>query len=642
LKPAILAFLLASALVWPLYKIKYTNNWASIESTFIADGRFLKEHWPHPRWQPLWYLGTRFDYVYPPALRYGTASVSTLLGVLPVRGYHIYTAFFYAIGIAGVFVLVRAGTGSQGAAWAAAAAAAFCSPSFLFLTHIRGDAVFRWPQRLNALIRYGEGPHISALAVLPLALAAAWYGLRRGHPAALALAAVASALVVSNNFYGATALAMFFPAMVWALWITHRDRWILARAAAIAALAYGLTAFWLVPSYVQITLRNMRYVADPGNAWSLVVALAAAAVFAAISWKLAFGRPERAWPLFVGGAAAIFSLNVLGYYYFKLLVIGVPERMVPELDLALILVGVEVFRRRGRLWRAAAILPVALALWFHWPYLKRPWRLVTWDPVPENRVEYRLTEWMARNMPGSRALATGSVRFWYNAWFDLPQIGGGSEQGLTNEIVAPAQWQLALGESAELARLWLVALGADAILVHEKASQEIYHDFVHPEKFRGAFPVAFDNGAGDLIYRVPRKPGLARLVNAARARSLKTPAYDTDVANLKPYAELLEASAAPAMRWEGTDAFRIEANVASGEALLALVTYDSAWRAYSGGRRLAIEKDAMGFMLIDAPPGAHDVRVVFELPLENAVGRVMTATSAALVIFLLTRRPRAR
>jgi hypothetical protein len=333
---------------------------------------------------------------------------------------------------------------------------------------------------------------------------------------------------------------------------------------------------------------------------------------------------------------------VLGYYYFKLLVIGVPERMVPELDLALILVGVEVFRRRGRLWRAAAILPVALALWFHWPYLKRPWRLVTWDPVPENRVEYRLTEWMARNMPGSRALATGSVRFWYNAWFDLPQIGGGSEQGLTNEIVAPAQWQLALGESAELARLWLVALGADAILVHEKASQEIYHDFVHPEKFRGAFPVAFDNGAGDLIYRVPRKPGLARLVNAARARSLKTPAYDTDVANLKPYAELLEASAAPAMRWEGTDAFRIEANVASGEALLALVTYDSAWRAYSGGRRLAIEKDAMGFMLIDAPPGAHDVRVVFELPLENAVGRVMTATSAALVIFLLTRRPRAR
>jgi uncharacterized membrane protein len=124
-KQAALVFVLASALVWPVYKIKYTVNWASIESTFIADGRFLKEHWPNPKWQPLWYCGTRFDYVYPPALRYGTAAISKLLGVLPVRGYHIYTALMYAAGIMGVFVLVLAGTRSRPLAWAAAACAAF-------------------------------------------------------------------------------------------------------------------------------------------------------------------------------------------------------------------------------------------------------------------------------------------------------------------------------------------------------------------------------------------------------------------------------------------------------------------------------------------------------------------------------------
>ena len=40
----ILIYLLTAALIWPLFKIKYADKWASIESTFIADARFLKEH----------------------------------------------------------------------------------------------------------------------------------------------------------------------------------------------------------------------------------------------------------------------------------------------------------------------------------------------------------------------------------------------------------------------------------------------------------------------------------------------------------------------------------------------------------------------------------------------------------------------
>ena len=81
-----LLFLIAAGLVRPLFKAKYLNKWASIESTFISDARFLKDHWPRPRWQPLWYTGTRFDYIYPPALRYGSAAVSKALGVIPAKG----------------------------------------------------------------------------------------------------------------------------------------------------------------------------------------------------------------------------------------------------------------------------------------------------------------------------------------------------------------------------------------------------------------------------------------------------------------------------------------------------------------------------------------------------------------------------
>ena len=49
----VLLMLLAAALIKPLFQAKYMDRWNSIESTFIADARFLKENWPHPRWQPL-------------------------------------------------------------------------------------------------------------------------------------------------------------------------------------------------------------------------------------------------------------------------------------------------------------------------------------------------------------------------------------------------------------------------------------------------------------------------------------------------------------------------------------------------------------------------------------------------------------
>src|SRR3977135_3850278 len=91
----LLLSLLAVALVGPVFKVKYLDNWPSIESTFISDARLLAEHLPHPGWQPLWYCGTRFDYIYPPALRYGTALISLAAGISNARAYHIHTAIFY-------------------------------------------------------------------------------------------------------------------------------------------------------------------------------------------------------------------------------------------------------------------------------------------------------------------------------------------------------------------------------------------------------------------------------------------------------------------------------------------------------------------------------------------------------------------
>src|SRR5487761_2100381 len=96
---------LATALVGPVFRIKYLDNWPSIESTFISDARLLAEHMPHPGWQPLWYCGTRFDYIYPPALRYGTAVISLIGHVSTAKAYHIYIGLLYVFGLVSVYWL---------------------------------------------------------------------------------------------------------------------------------------------------------------------------------------------------------------------------------------------------------------------------------------------------------------------------------------------------------------------------------------------------------------------------------------------------------------------------------------------------------------------------------------------------------
>src|SRR5580658_6074841 len=110
LTDSLLIAILTTILIWPLFRLKYMDNWPSIESTFISDARMLGEHLPHPGWQPLWYCGTRIDYIYPPALRYGTTLISKVGHMVPARAYHLYTAFFYVLGIVAVYCLVRAGS----------------------------------------------------------------------------------------------------------------------------------------------------------------------------------------------------------------------------------------------------------------------------------------------------------------------------------------------------------------------------------------------------------------------------------------------------------------------------------------------------------------------------------------------------
>ncbi len=647
----LLLFLFAAALIRPLFKAKYVDKWASIESTFIGDARFLIDHWPHPQWQPLWYGGTRFDYVYPPALRYGTAIISKVTGFWPVKAYHFYTAFFYCIGIAGVYLLVRVGARSRGLAWLCAVATALMSPCFLFLANMRHDAWKLLPARLGVLVKYGEGPHMTSLALIPIALAFTWLALERRRPAAIAMAAIFCAAVVSNNFYGATALAVFYPIAVWSFWITRQDKSILLPAAIIPVLAYGLTAFWLVPSYFKVTTENMKYVAEHGTTWSIWLAVVVAVAFAVTTDRFARGRKERTWAVFTAGAALFFSLNVLGNYYFNFRVSGEPSRLAPELDLVLILLIGTVLRwlwlKPSPVYRGIAAAVVVFSFATTVGYVRHAWHHFPLYGNYQDRIEYKISDWVYKNMPDARVLPSGSVRFWYLAWHDLTQLGGGSDQGVLNPMAQQAQWEINLGPKAEPAVLWMQSMGTDAAYVSDKSSQEMFKDYAYPQKFEGVLPVIFDDHAGNKIYRIPRRfPSRARVVDSARLAATKQPRYNDDVESLQAYVDVLEKGpdAPVTVTREGTDAMRLRAHVEAGQSIVVQESYDPAWHAWSGGKPLTVRRDVLGQMAVDAPPGDQEISLAFVTPMENQVGRILTLVSVLgiLALFWIAMREERR
>jgi hypothetical protein len=634
--------LLAAITAWmiqPLFTLKYMDRWISMEATYIGDVRFLAEHWPHPRWQPGWYAGARFDYFFPPLIRYAGAATARTFHLLPAQAYHLCCAFFYCLGIASVYLLLRACRQSRIVAWLGALFTLLLSPVLIFIPRLSVGDWHRAPQRIVLLTQWGEGPHGAALAMIPLALACAFLAFERRRPAAMAGAAFFSAAVLSSDYNGAAALLLFFATLVWSFWITHQDRSVFARAAAIVVLTWALTAFWLVPSTLRVTLENLRLVAQPSTTWSIWIFLAVICGYLLVTDRWARACPERVWQVFISGCLALFGFYVLADEYGSFRIAGDPSRLVPEFDLVLVLAAVTLLRRPSSRAARVATAGIAMAvLASAAPYVRRHKCFFPRDAQFEQRPEFQIQDWVRKNLPDARTFVAGSVRLGYDTWHDLAQLGGGSDLGINNALPVTAQWQVLLGDNADMSVEWLRCLGVDAVVVNGKESRELYHDFHFPDKFAGKLPVLFDNRQGDVVFAVPRRAqGIGRVVKRARIDAIQPFGRYTDLDSLRGYANTVEDGDAAAVTWMSSDEFLVHAAVDPGESVLIQESWDPAWQATSAGREVPLRRDAMGFMLADPPPGEDRILFRFTLPFENAAGRTITAAAFAVLVMLTYR-----
>src|SRR5438477_2072771 len=143
----------------------------SIEAAYVSISRYMIENWRDLSWFPLWYGGIPFQNTYPPLLHAIVACVAVWLRMSPALAHHAVTAFFYCLGPMALYALAVRLTRSRWYGFWAGLLYSIISPSAFLIGNVRTDlGGFLGLRRFHVLVLYGEGPHVTALALLPMTL----------------------------------------------------------------------------------------------------------------------------------------------------------------------------------------------------------------------------------------------------------------------------------------------------------------------------------------------------------------------------------------------------------------------------------------------------------------------------------------
>ena len=649
--------LLNTVIVLPLFAGEYTQYMGSIEAAFHSHARFIDENWPYAGWNPLGYLGFPFHLFYTPLLPYMAASIHKLpLALSTAAGYRLITAFAYVMGPVTLYLFVRYLTRRELTA-ALAALAYSLMPSFIYLidgVRAEGLSAGYAPWRLIVMTRYGEGPHIAALTLIPLAALFFLWALKKPSFASYLMAALLVTAIALTNWIALFAAVLMLAVVLFSEVLLGEPGRKLISAFAVAAIAYGLSAFWLNISFVKASVGFGNPSGNPLDLPNPVLLLIVGMPVAGICYLMFSAKPQRQ-KLFIPAAwFAIFAAIVFGQYKFDLNLVPQPNRYAPELNMAAVILGamlVTVVYDRLRsnaanLGKIAAPALVAVAVAaiavFSLPFPRAAWNATQANADISRTSEYQVARWLEDNGEGARVYATGTHAFWLNAFASVPQVRGGADFAAVNPWWDHVVYQINNGEDGELAVLWAKALNVRYIVVNFPDSTVHYKDFVYPDKFNGLLPERFSY-EGDTVYEVPTdSPEPVQLVNLSRFQALPSIENVLDRDSLDAYVQAVESSEgvdASSLQVDGSARMTITADLAPGQGLLVRTTYDRGWTARAEGSKVDLSPDPVGFMLLEPQaPGRQEIVLEYHEPSDVRLGYLITAVSV-LALAVLALRP---
>jgi hypothetical protein len=620
---SVFLFLLNLALVWRLFKTEYLDEMRSIEGVFMALARYVRDHFSDTDWWPYWYCGMPFRNAYQPGLPFTTAAVSAITGLSPARSFHMVEAILYALGPVTLYWLARRLSNSTGAGFAAGLLYSLTSPSAWFIGEIRADLGGPFfEQRIHTMVSYGDGPHVTSLTFLPLALLAVHEAMERGRAWRYVVAACALALVPLINWPGIIDLAFAALAYLIAYRTARPQVWMLGFAG-VAALAYGMACQAMPPSMIALFVHNVegmesRYRFSAIHlAYVLGLACAMAAVYVTLG-RFRAPRQIQFAAVFLIPPAAI----VVAHYDFAIALLAQPNRFHLSMEMAMILLAVFAAERAVATWpalrRPAIAILAAICATQSVNIFQHEKRAIRRLDVRQTS-EYSVAQWMGAHANGSRVMVPGAMSFWLNTWSDVPELTGCCDQNVETYQARVAQYVFHTDDhagthAAEISLAWLQAFGVQQVAVAGPRSTEPYHAMAHPWKFEGKLQELWRDAIDDVIYRVPQHSRSLAHIVAPGELVLTPPANGIDIAPLAPYLKAIEDPNRPEapMEWLSNHEMRIRAPLKSGKLLSVQIAYDPDWEARVAGTRRPTRADQLGLLVIDPQcQSSCEVRLIY-------------------------------
>jgi hypothetical protein len=660
-----------------LFRIEYLMHMGSIEGAFIGISRYAMTHFGDLKWFPLWIEGIPYSTTYPPLLHLVVAFLANLFHTSSAHSYHAVTALAYCLGPVALYALALRFSGSRWIAFAAGLIYSCVTFSAWLIPVIKGDlgGTIFGPRRLQAMVRYGEGPHVSSMTLLTLSLLfldLAMDRSRKWRAGYFGLAAIFFAATAADNWLGcfATVLVVIPYAIsrIGRNAVDGKRGWgwrDLARLGAIAAAAYCLAMPLVPPATIRTMVENAKTTGgDYAHAYQAALPQALGILVVLVLIKLA-ARKLSAGLQFAILFSFVMALVALAdaYYQFAIVPMGLRYHLEMELAFALLiaLAAQALLRNKARWISVAATIALVIALIYPLRMDRRYARTILLKPIDiTSTAEWQMAQYFNHNWPGKeageRVFMPGSVAFWFTAFADAPHLWG-FEQAATDYVVRVADYEIYTGagageHDAEYSILWLKAFGVHALGVCGPKSTEVYHNWIHPTRFDGQLPVLWRDG-DNTIYQVGKHAPLARVVPRA-ALVNREPINGIDIEPIKPYVAALDDPAMPAaeFRWTSMHSMKISAGVREGQAISIQMAWAKGWHASvkpvpgkvettldpagsTARATVPVLRDGIGLMYIDpGVSGRVDIEMYFDGGTELRLANVLSPLTAAVLLIL--------
>lgn len=643
-------FALNAYIVHNLFHTEFTQETSSVDLAFMSFSRWLMDHWTDRSWFPLWDVGTPARQVYNPLLHHLVAFIGRMFSWSAPHAYHFVTTTTYCLAPITLFWLCYQGTKQHAFPFLTALLYSILSPSAFLVRAIRIDNGGLWgPRRLQTLVHYGEGPHVTALMWIPLIIWLLHEATVKRRWLFIPLASIGCAALVLTNWTGTTGFLMALGAFIAAKFGTkkigeHSLHW--PTFIGIGILAYALASPWIPPSLIR-TVQESAVGLDIATPLKEKLAILAFAALLMLASHLLFQRRRipSIYRFFVY-LTVITGTVVLSKMWFGRVIVPIAHRFQLEMEVGLCallaLAALAVAARLPKRLQYATLAILVIAGFFQARYYRRESRNTTKATDPATVEQYPVSKWLAANMGDQRVFASGTIAIWMNLFSDVPQFFGCCDQSIRTNEYRAALYQIYSGEGAdskegEISALWLKLYGIRAIAMID--APDLEQSYRNPKKFEGVLPVLWRDDRS-VVYQVPASDnGLAHVVPKS-ALPIRHPYNGIDIEPIAPLVNALDhPPASTRFRWVNQHEAEITATTAADDVIYVQQTCDPGWHT---DRDLPVTCDLLGQTVIDpGTAGNHTIRLIYSGgPEDQAAQSAQMGGMVILIVWTLRARRR--